>query len=159
MVMYLCTFTKICSFKSFKACFEKNNIIISNVNIFADIPTQEESFTTCLERCHSSLGTIGKWWFPCNTVLFIYCYRINDSQLTNLKPYTLLSPVYVGEESGCGLAESFSSQSFKRLQSHVKSELGVTSEGLTGEAIGFPVHAHGCWQGSAPSGMWSRGCS
>lgn len=61
MVIFMCTLTKLCSFKSFIAFFKKkDNVIVSNVNIFTDIPTQKESFTTRLERCHSSIGTIGK---------------------------------------------------------------------------------------------------
>jgi hypothetical protein len=58
--IFICTLTKLCSFKSFTVFFKKTIVILSNVNIFADIPAQKESFTTCLERDHSSIGTAGE---------------------------------------------------------------------------------------------------
>ena len=47
--------------------------MVSNVTVFSDIPARKKSFTAYLEGCHSSIGTIGKYF----TSVLYYLSTVN----------------------------------------------------------------------------------
>lgn len=121
MVIFMYTLTKMYFLKSFIA-FKKNNIMVSNANIFADIQAQKKSFTACLERCHSSIGTIGKRFFRSNSVLFIHCYKINYSKTQQLKTAHVVVACFC--ESGIqAWFSSLLAECLEVLQSKFETEL------------------------------------